>query len=120
MKIFKFEEIESWQEARKLTNIIYEITKIGNFSKDYGLKDQIQRASVSIMSNIAEGFDSHSNKHFTNFLNFSYRSASEVQSPAYVAIDQNYVAKERFDEIYLKSDKVKGLIGGFIKYLKQN
>ncbi len=118
MKIEKFEDIESWQSARKLTNEIYSISNEERFNKDFGLKDQIRRASVSIMANIAEGFDSKSNKAFINFLNYSYRSASEVQSLLYVANDQKYILDTTFDELYKLCNEIKGLIGGFIKYLK--
>ena len=79
MKIEKFEDLESWKLARTLTNQIYTLTKQEKFSKDFGLKDQIQRASVSVMANIAEGFDSRSDKSFINFLNYAYRSATEIQ-----------------------------------------
>ena len=119
MKINKFEDIEAWQEARVLTNLIYNLNKNGKISKDFGLKDQLQRASVSIMANIAEGFDSRSNNYFINFLSYAYRSASEVQSLIYVAKDQNYYSPEQFNKIYKLSAKIKGLIGGFIKYLKK-
>ena len=118
MKIERFEDIESWQSARKLTNEIYSISNEERFNKDFGLKDQIRRASVSIMANIAEGFDSKSNKAFINFLNYSYRSASEVQSLLYVANDQKYILDTTFDELYKLCNEIKGLIGGFIKYLK--
>ena len=84
---FLVEEIESWKEARELTKNIYGLTARQGFSRDFGLRDQIQRASVSIMANIAEGFDSGSNKSFISFLNYTYRSASEVQSLSYVALD---------------------------------
>jgi four helix bundle protein len=87
MKIEKFEDLDSWKVARELTNTIYSITKKEKFSKDYGLKDQIQRASVSILANVAEGFDSRSDKSFINFLTFAYRPATEVQSLLYVALD---------------------------------
>ena len=90
------------------------------FKKDYGLKDQIQRAGVSIISNIAEGFDSGSIKAFINFLNYSYRSTSEVQSLLFVALDQCYIVRNEFDELYKKTDKIKNLIGGFIKYLRNS
>jgi four helix bundle protein len=120
MSIKKFEEIESWKAARELTSKIYSITSKDKFSKDYGLRDQIQRASVSIMSNIAEGFDSRSNKSFINFLNYSYRSTSEVQSLLYVALDLKYLSKEIFVKLFAETDKIQGLIGGLIKYLKTN
>jgi len=118
MKIEHFTDVESWKEARELVRNIYTITSRGGFSKDYGLKDQIQRASVSIMSNIAEGFDSGSNKMFINFLNYSFRSASEVESLLFVANDLNYINSKEFGELTDKVVKTKKLIGGFIKYLK--
>lgn len=118
MKIEKFEDLESWKVARNLTNQVYSITKKDKFSKDYGLKDQIQRASVSVMANIAEGFDSRSDKSFINFLNYAYRSATEVQSLLYVASDQKYISRTEFDKLYSDVKKIHGLIGGLIKYLK--
>ena len=118
MKITKFEDIESWKEARTLTSSIYILTRRAGFSKDYGLKDQIQRACVSIMANIAEGFDAGSNKGFVNFLNFAYRSASEVQSLLYVGLYQSYLEAADFKTNYDEAATVKKLIGGLIKYLK--
>jgi four helix bundle protein len=126
MKIEKFEEIESWKLARELTKEIYRITKLNNFSKDFGLKDQIQRASVSIMANtclpagtVSEGFDSAPDKSFIIFLNYSYRSASEVQSLLYVVLDQKYISENEFDFLYEKCKDIKNLIGGLIQYLKK-
>ena len=117
MKIEKFEDLDSWKAARNLTNEVYSITKKEKFSKDYGLKDQVQRASVSIVANIAEGFDSKSDKYFINFLNYAYRSATEVQSLLYVASDQKYISQTEFDNLYSQVKKIHGLIGGLIKYL---
>jgi four helix bundle protein len=117
LPIRNFEEIESWKEARLLTNTIYNLTNRTPFNKDYSLKDQIRRASVSIMSNIAEGFDSNSNKSFINFLNYSFRSTSEVQSILYVAIDQDYIQQKEFDSLYDNCNKIKSLIGGLKRYL---
>ena len=119
MRIEKFEEIESWKLARELTKEIYRVTKLNHLSKDFGLKDQIQRASVSIMSNIAEGFDSGSDKSFINFLKYSYRSASEVQSLLYVVLDQDLITKSKFESLYEKCRDIKNLIGGLIQYLKK-
>ena len=118
MKIEKFEDLDSWKVSRELTKEIYSLTKKEKFSKDFGLRDQIQRASVSIMANIAEGFDSRSDKAFINFLNYAYRSATEVQSLLYVASDQKYISDAEFDNIYSEIKKIHGLIGGLIKYLK--
>ncbi len=118
MKIKRFEDIESWIEARELTKVIYATTNKEKFRRDFGLKDQIQRASVSIMANIAEGFDSRSDKAFLNFLNYAYRSTSEVQSLLYAALDQKYISKEEFENYYQMCKRIQGLIGGLIKYLK--
>jgi four helix bundle protein len=115
----RFEDIKAWQEARSLTNLIYRASKEGLFLKDFALRDQIQRASVSIMSNITEGFDSQSDIEFIKFLNYSKRSASEVQSHLYVAIDQKYINKEKFNQLYGKCIEIKKLIGGFVRYLKK-
>jgi four helix bundle protein len=118
MKIEKFEDIESWKKAREFTKRIYAITQRTPFNKDFGLKDQIQRASVSIMANIAEGFDSGSKRNFIVFLNYAYRSASEAQSLLYVAIDLKYITDQEFHENSSQLQTIKSLIGGFIKYLK--
>lgn len=118
MKIERFEDIKAWQEARVLTKMVYATTKKRPFSNDYSLVDQIRRASVSSMANTAEGFDSQTKKSFINFLGYSQRSTTEVQSHLYVAIDQEYLPRKEFDNIYSQCEKVKSLIGGFIKYLK--
>lgn len=120
MKIERFEDIESWKEGRKLTNGIYDLTVESPFSRDYGLVDQVRRASVSIMANIAEGFDAGSNKAFVNFLSFAYRSASEVQSLLYVALDRDYIGKSHFDANHEQAALTKRLIGGFMKYLRKS
>ena len=117
MKIEQFENIEGWQLGRELTRHVYEMTQKGDFSKDFGLKDQIQRASASIMHKIAEGFDGGSNKEFIKFLRYAQRSASEVQSQLYVAIDQSYIDQDEFDQTYALAAKTKSKIGGFIAYL---
>ncbi len=118
MKINKFEDIEVWKEARELTKEIYALTKKPTFSRDYSLVDQIRRAAISIMANIAEGFDSNSDAQFISFLSYSQRSASELQSHLYVALDQSYILENKFNELYNRIEKIKRLIGGFIKYLK--
>lgn len=120
MKIERFEDIDSWKASRELTKAVYKLTSKASFSKDFGLKDQIQRASVSIMANIVEGFDSQSNKAFINFLNYSFRSASEVQSLLYAALDQEYITNSEFDSVYNQCIEIKNLIGGFIRYLNQS
>ena len=118
MKINKFEDIQAWKEARELVKQVYKLTSSGKFQKDFGLKDQIRRAAISIMANIAEGFDSNSDAQFISFLSYSQRSASELQFHLYVALDQSYILENKFNELYNRIEKIKRLIGGFIKYLK--
>ena len=115
--IEKFEEIEAWQKARELTQEIYRVTNQGAFAKDFGLRDQIRRASVSIMSNIAEGFGRGGNREFVQFLSMAKGSVSEVQAQLYVAVDAGYLAKDQFDQLYSLSQSTGNLIGGFIRYL---
>ena len=118
MKIERFEDIQGWQEARNLTKIIYELTRKFPFRRDQGLCRQIQEASVSIMANIAEGFDRQSKREFIKFLYYASGSGSEVQSHLYVALDQEYISREDFTGAYNQARKTKSLINGFITYLK--
>ena len=104
--------------ARELTREIYRITSVGDFARDFGLRDQVQRASGSIMHNIAEGFDGGSNAEFIKFLRYAQRSCSEVKSQLYVAVDQNYLTEEQFQSNYQLATRIHKKIGGFIKYLK--
>jgi len=120
VSIKRFEDIEAWQLARELTKQIYEVTKENLFASDYGLKDQIRRASGSSMHNIAEGFDGGSNAEFIRFLVYAQRSCTEVQSELYVALDQKYLIPERFAELYDLAKKTSAKIGAFIKYLKSS
>ena len=115
--IKRFEDIQAWQEARALVKMIYALTKKDQFSKDYGMKDQIQRAAVSSMTNIAEGFDCESKMEFARFLGFARRSAVEVQSLLYAALDTNYINQTEFDAHYEQARKTKALIGGFKRSL---
>ncbi len=114
--IERFEDIEEWKAARELTKQIYSVSKEGQFSRDYGLQGQIQKATTSIMANIAEGFDS--DREFIRFLVYSMRSASEVQSHLYVALDQRYIDEREFTALYEKTVAVKSLVRGFIRYLR--
>lgn len=116
--IERFEDIEAWKEARRLTQEIYRVTKEKVFARDIGLREQLQRASVSVMANIAEGFDCGSDREFVKFLGYSMRSTSELQSHLYVALDQEYLSRESFGRLYMRSIKVKNLIGGFVRYLR--
>lgn len=121
MKIEKFEDINSWQEAKILVNMVYEITKSSKpLWSDFRFKAQFTDASVSIMSNIAEGFSRKSDKEFVQFLFIAKGSAAEVQSLLYVALDQEYISKDKFEELYNQSDKVSRLISKFITYLRNS
>ena len=117
MGISHFEDIEGWQLARELAKAVYELTKQPAFSRDFGLRDQIQRASGSVMHNIAEGFDSGSNAEFVRFLRYSQRSCTEVQSQLYIARDQNYITETQFNQTYELARQTRAKVGGFIKYL---
>jgi four helix bundle protein len=119
MKLTRFEDLDYWKEARKLTWQIYEaIGRNPLWQRDVGLCRQIQAASVSVMSNIAEGLVRHSDKEFVQFLFIAMSSAAEVQSHLYVAIDQKYLSQEGFDEIYAQAEKTGKIIPGLIKYLR--
>ena len=115
--IERFEDIQGWQEARKLVKMVYVLTAKDPFAKDFGMKDQIRRASVSVMANIAEGFDCESDVEFARFLGIARRSAVEVQSLLYAAFDVNYISQEEFDLHYEQARKAKALVGGFKRSL---
>ncbi len=116
--ITRFEEIHAWQTARQLTNLVYELSDRGEFAKDFGLKDQIRRASVSVMSNIAEGFESHTQPLFINYLGRAKASAGEVRSQLYIALDKGYITREQFDKAYELADKASRQIYRFMVYLE--
>ena len=115
MTINRFEDLEAWQRARELAQIVYQRTKDGQFSRDYGLRDQMRRAGVSIMANIAEGFSRRSNKEFCQFLFIAKSSAAELQSHAYVALDQAYIEKSDFEKLYDGLDHTSRMISNLIK-----
>lgn len=119
-KIERFEDILAWQKARELVAAIYEICSDGRFAKDFGLRDQIRRAAVSIMLNIAEGFARKSNREFFQFLVIAHGSAAEVQAALYVALDQKYISQEHFENLYKMADETSKTIMGFAKYLKKS
>jgi len=115
--IERFEELEVWQEARKLVKAVYAASQEGAFAKNFGLRDQIQRASVSIMSNIAEGFERSGNKEFAHFLYMAKGSAGEVRSQLYVALDLGYLDQNAFKRLHDSALCVVRQLSGFIKYL---
>jgi len=119
-KIERFEDIEAWKAAREIAQQVYRLTRSGDFARDFGLRDQVQCAAVSIMANIAEGFDSGSNKEFIRFLSYALRSATEVQSHLYVALDEGYLDQEKFDMLFALTTKCKNLVSGFSRYLRSH
>jgi four helix bundle protein len=115
--IKRFEDLEVWKLSRVVYGKVFELTSVGEFAKDYGLKDQIRRAFGSIMDNIAEGFDRGGNKEFKLFLSYAKGSSGEVKSQLYRALDSNYINQEAFEELYHELDVIGGKLGSFIKYL---
>ena len=116
--IVRFEEIDSWKLARELTNLVYELTQLPAFSKDFGLRDQIRRAAVSVMSNIAEGFESRTDIQFINFLGMARASAGEVRSQLYIALDQKYISNEQFKNAFNLAEQCAQKVSSFISYLE--
>jgi four helix bundle protein len=113
-----FEDLEVWKTARCLTDKIYELTATGSFAKDYGLRDQIRRAAVSIMSNIAEGYERGGNQEFIQFLSIAKGSCGEVRCQLYVAMDQKYIEKLECEQLIDSFKKLSIMINNFIEYLK--
>lgn len=119
MAVKRFEDLPVWKKSRIIVKNIYALTSNSKFKRDFGFKDQIQRASISIMNNIAEGFERSSNKDFIKFLNYSKGSAGEVRSLLYVAYDLQYIDKSEFDSNYELSIDIITQIANFIKYLSK-
>lgn len=117
--IRKFEELDIWKEARKLSHEIFLITGTGDWSKDYKFRDQIRLAAGSVMDNIAEGFERSSRLEFVNFLSIAKGSAGEVRSQLYRAQDQKYISDEQSEILRVAFDKLSAAIAGFIIYLNQ-
>jgi four helix bundle protein len=111
-RVERFEELVAWQNARELTRRIYEVSRQGAFSKDYGLANQIQRASVSVMSNIAEGFERGRRAEFHQFLSVAKASCAELRSQLYVAFDAGYFDEAQLNELLAKSQEVARVVGG--------
>ena len=116
----RLEDIQVWQKARQLTKQIYEATSNGRFSQDYGLRNQIQRASISIMANIAEGFGRRSDREFANFLNIAHGSATEVQSHLYVALDLSYISESTFSDLNGLVDEISRMTLVLAQHLRKS
>ena len=117
--IQRFEDLQSWQKARQLANAVYELTNQSGFAKDFRLRDQIRDAAGSVMHNIAEGFDSGTDPEFIRFLKIARRSASEVQSELYLALDRKYITPNELKTAYDLATEAKRLINGMIAYLRK-
>ena len=120
MKVERFEDLDAWKVARELSNTVYAFGRETGLSKDYGFRDQIQRAAVSVMNNIAEGFERGSNKDFAKFLFIARGSVGEVRSMLYLAMDQNYIGSEQFSEAHALCVRASQLCWGLIKHLQKN
>jgi four helix bundle protein len=117
-RIERFEDIKAWQTARELVKAVYSFTRNGAFAKDFGLRDNIQRAAVSVMSNIAEGFERNSRKEFIQFLYIARASAGEVRSQLYVALDLGYINSDECSKVLNKAEETSKTIYGLIAYLE--
>src|SRR3972149_5255305 len=118
--IQNFEDLHVWLRSRELVKLIYELTKNKLFNKDYSLTDQIKRSSVSVLSNIAEGFERGSNKEFIQFLYIAKGSCGEVRSQLYVALDRGYIAQEEFSELLKSFKRLSVMISNLVDYLKSS
>lgn len=118
MRIQRFEDVQAWQAGRELVRLVYATSRQGQFARDSRLVSQMQGAAISVISNIAEGFDAGSDAEFIRFLCFSRRSASEIQPQLYAALDVGYIDQATFQRLYDKATDVKKLINAFIRYLR--
>lgn len=119
MGIQSYRDLRAWKHARRLTTLTYRLTRKPPLSKDFGLRDQMQRSAVSVMSNIAEGFGRHRHREFLRFLSYSKGSAVELQSQLFVALDVGYISESTFEETFRVTEETIQLIGGLIRHLKR-
>ncbi len=120
MATFKrFEDIGAWQKGRVLANAVYKASNSGRFARDFGLRDQIRRAAVSVVSNIAEGFERGGNKEFMQFLSLSRGSCGELATQLYLAADQQYITAAEFHLLYAQASEVNRMLSGLINYLQK-
>jgi four helix bundle protein len=114
----RFEELEVWQKAKELTNSIYQLSSSGSFARDFGLRDQMRGAALSIMSNIAEGFESQTQALFIQFLGRAKGSAGELRAQLYIALEQNYMTREEFESISRLAEICSKQLARLIQYLE--
>lgn len=118
MKITRFEDLQIWKLSLKLTREIYDITSKKDFAKDFGLRDQIRRAIISVSSNIVEGFEKNNNNEFIRFLGMAKGSVGEVSNQLYIALTIEYITQEEFDQLHAGLNQLSRQVGAFIKYLQ--
>jgi four helix bundle protein len=118
--IDRFEDLEAWKSTRALTGLVYASSGIGNFGRDFALRGQIRRAAISIVSNIAEGFERDGDKEFVQFLSVAKGSCGEVRAQLCLALDQKYISEAEFQELTTKAIQLSRLISGLIRYLRQS
>lgn len=118
--IKSFEDIQAWQKSRESNKEIYKVSSQGSFNKDFGLRDQIRRASVSVLSNIAEGFERNGSKEFIYFLSIAKGSAGELRAQLYVALDLEYITKAEFEKLNILVTETSKMISGFMNYLRSS
>ncbi|HLA96909.1 MAG TPA: four helix bundle protein [Anaerolineales bacterium] len=114
----RFEELEVWARARELANMIYDLSDKGTFARDFGLRDQMRRAVISIMSNIAEGFESRTQAQFIEYLGRAKASAGELRSQIYLALDHRYLSQDEFDQVFECAEVTSKQLARFIQYLE--
>jgi four helix bundle protein len=114
----RFEDLEVWQRAKDLTNLIYKYSTDGTFARDFGLRDQMRRAAVSIMSNIAEGFESQTQAQFIKYLGLAKGSAGELRAQLCIARGQGYISEENFSELFLLAEICSKQLARIIQYLE--
>ena len=120
MTVQNFEDLNVWKQARLLTQEVYRLTKTEKFSRDFGLRDQIHRAAISVISNIAEGFERGGNQEFSQFLYIAKASCGEVRSQLYVAFDQGYVTHDETEKLRQSFKRLSGMISNLIAYMRQS
>ena len=118
--INRFEDIEAWKKARELARAVYKMSATGPLARDFGLRDQMRRAVVSVMSNIAEGFGRSGDQEFSQFLSIAKGSVAEVKAQFYVALDTGYLNQLTFDQLYMLASETEKLLAGFMLYLHQS
>ncbi len=119
MKITRFEDLKIWQLSLKITKKIYDLTSKKDFSRDFGLRDQVRRAIISVSSNIVEGFEKNNNNEFIRFLKISKGSAGETRNQLYIALAVNYITKQEFEKVNKELEELANQIGSFINYLEK-